>query len=70
MANAAGTVVWKADYDPFGKASVRVSTIENNLRLPGQYYDRETGLLYNYFRDYDSSTGRYVEADPIGLKGG
>jgi RHS repeat-associated protein len=38
--------------------------------LPGQYYDQETGLNYNYFRDYDPSTGRYVESDPIGLYGG
>ena len=70
MTNAAGAIVWKADYDPFGKASVRVYTIENNLRLPGQYYDRETGLHYNYFRDYDPGSGRYIEADPIGLAGG
>ncbi|HUW29649.1 MAG TPA: DUF5675 family protein [Sulfuriferula sp.] len=41
-----------------------------NLRFPGQYYDQETGLAYNYFRDYDPSTGRYMEADPIGLGGG
>lgn len=47
-----------------------VSTIENNLRLPGQYYDRETGLHYNYFRDYDPTTGRYIEADPIGFDAG
>ncbi len=41
-----------------------------NLRFPGQYYDQETNLSYNYFRDYEPSTGRYVESDPIGLRGG
>ena len=70
MTNQSGATVWKADYEPFGKAAVKVNTVENNLRFPGQYYDRETGLHYNYFRDYDPGTGRYVEADPIGLEGG
>jgi type VI secretion system secreted protein VgrG len=42
----------------------------DNLRFPGQYADAETGLSYNYFRDYDPSIGRYVESDPIGLEGG
>ena len=37
---------------------------------PGQYYDQETGLHYNYFRYYDPTTGRYVTPDPIGLEGG
>jgi len=41
-----------------------------NLRYPGQAYDVETGLHYNYFRDYEPGTGRYVESDSIGLKGG
>lgn len=40
------------------------------IRLPGQYYDQETGLHYNYFRYYDPSTGRYVTSDPVGLLGG
>lgn len=41
-----------------------------NLRYPGQYFDSESGLHYNYFRDYDPKTGRYIESDPIGQFGG
>ncbi|CAN7159770.1 DUF6531 domain-containing protein [Acidovorax sp. LjRoot74] len=41
-----------------------------NLRYPGQYFDKETGLHYNYFRTYAPGTGRYTQGDPIGLNGG
>ncbi|QNP61236.1 RHS repeat-associated core domain-containing protein [Paenacidovorax monticola] len=40
------------------------------LRYPGQQWDAETNLAYNLHRYYDASTGRYVQADPIGLEGG
>ena len=41
-----------------------------NLRYPGQYFDEEAGLNYNYFRSYQAATGRYTQPDPIGLAGG
>ncbi|MEN8128818.1 MAG: RHS repeat-associated core domain-containing protein [Pseudomonadota bacterium] len=63
-------IVWRGDQKPFGEVTVTVDTIENPLRFPGQYYDQETGLHYNYFRDYAPNTGRYIESDPIGLVGG
>ena len=63
-------VVWEASLTPFGTALISVNEFENNLRFPGQYFDRETGLTYNFFRSYDSRTGRFTESDLIGLKGG
>ncbi len=70
MTNSAGTVVWKALYEPFGKATVTTSTVTSNLRLPGMYADSETGLYYNWFRYYDPKIGGYISSDPIGLAGG
>ncbi|MCU7856950.1 MAG: RHS domain-containing protein, partial [Candidatus Thiodiazotropha sp. (ex Lucinoma borealis)] len=65
-----GRLVWQADYAPFGQIDIRTATITLNLRLPGQYEDRETGRYYNYLRTYHPETGRYLTADPIGLKAG
>jgi RHS repeat-associated protein len=71
MTNESGTVVWKADYKPFGEAVVDPSsTVVNSFRFPGQYYDSETGLHYNWNRYFDPNLGRYLTADPIGLQGG
>lgn len=70
------TVVWRWASDPFGKISPTEdpdgdgTSFTYNFRFPGQYYDDESGLHYNYFRTYDPSTGRYLESDPIGLSGG
>jgi RHS repeat-associated protein len=66
-----GAVVWSAKYSSFGEATVDPSsTITNNLRFPGQYFDEETGNHYNWTRYYDSKTGRYLSEDPIGINGG
>ncbi|OLU17147.1 sugar-binding protein [Pseudomonas sp. PA1(2017)] len=72
--NQAGEEIWRWASDAFGEGDA-VSAPNSglqaiNLRFAGQYYDGESGLHYNYFRDYDPETGRYVESDPIGLGGG
>ena len=54
-----------ADENPSG-----LGAFDLPLRLPGQYFDKETNLHYNYFRDYDPSLGRYVQSDPLGIEGG
>ncbi|MFZ0006946.1 MAG: RHS repeat-associated core domain-containing protein, partial [Steroidobacteraceae bacterium] len=69
------TLVWRWDTDPFGAAAPNedpagFGTFPYNLRFPGQYYQAETGLNQNYNRDYDPLVGRYVESDPLGLRGG
>jgi len=70
-----GIVVWRWDHDPYGNVKPNnnpggVGEFVYNLRFPGQYYDQETGLNYNYFRDYNPKIGRYIQVDPIGVKGG
>lgn len=76
LTDEAGATVWSATHDPFGEATVNEDpdgdgiAVTFNLRFPGQYYDGETGLHYNYYRYYDPSTGRYITSDPIGLNGG
>ncbi|MGD9953450.1 MAG: RHS repeat-associated core domain-containing protein [Burkholderiales bacterium] len=69
--------MWRWDQaEPFGSNPADEDPDANSvafdlpLRLPGQRYDKESGLHYNYFRDYDTGLGRYVQADPIGLDGG
>jgi RHS repeat-associated protein len=76
VADSTGTPVWKWDQaEPFGNTvpdenPSALGAFDLPLRLPGQYYDKETNLHYNYFRDYDPSLGIYKQSDPIGLEGG
>ena len=70
LINAAKAVVWDKYQTPFGETAISSGAKETNLRLPGQYYDFESGYHYNLMRDYDARTGRYLQSDPIGLAGG
>lgn len=71
ITNQNNQIVWQADYEDFGKATVIAKdNFQFNLRFAGQYYDNETGYHYNANRYYNPETGRYLTADPLGLSGG
>jgi RHS repeat-associated protein len=72
IADGSGNTVWSWAYqgNAWGEQAPTSSGYTYNMRFPGQYFDAETGLNYNVNRDYDSSTGRYVESDPMGLRAG
>ncbi|WP_321532127.1 RHS repeat-associated core domain-containing protein [uncultured Desulfuromonas sp.] len=72
LSDESGDIAWSAGYTAFGNATMDpiLSSIDNNLRFPGQYFDQETGLHYNYQRFYDPGNGRYTQVDPIGFWAG
>lgn len=77
MADASKKTVWRWDQDePFGDSRPNedpdgdAAEVSMPLRFAGQYFDEETGLSANGFRDYAPELGRYIESDPVGLIGG
>jgi RHS repeat-associated protein len=75
VVDANNAVRWRWMAEPFGTSGPDTNPsglgeFTFNLRMPGQYADAESGLFYNYSRNYDPTIGRYVQSDPIGLEGG
>lgn len=70
ITNANKAIVWKSQSSSYDSAVIQSSIGEFNLGFPGQYYDAESTLWYNWNRYYDATTGRYTQSDPIGLAGG
>ncbi|MEX7696128.1 RHS repeat domain-containing protein, partial [Enterobacter hormaechei] len=74
MTDSEGQVRWEGVNSAWGKllreSETQISGYSQNLRMQGQYLDRETGLHYNLFRYYDPDCGRFTQQDPIGLAGG
>ncbi len=70
LTNSTGAVSWAMESNAFGETTIKTQTTKNNLRFPGQYADSDIGLSQNYYRDYAPNLGRYIESDPIGLRGG
>ena len=70
MTNDRKEVVWRAANDAFGRTVLIDKFGGLNIGFPGQYHDKESGLVHNGYRDYVPSTGRYLQTDPSGLAGG
>ncbi|MEW6054853.1 MAG: RHS repeat-associated core domain-containing protein [Nitrospirota bacterium] len=66
MTNTSKTVIWKADYRPFGEEQTITGTIENNEKFVGKEKDKETGLYYFGARYMEPRIGRFAAVDPIG----
>jgi RHS repeat-associated protein len=69
-------IVWRWDTaEAFGATAPNqdpsgIGAFVFNQRFSGQIADVETGLLQNVNREYNAPWGRYIQSDPIGLKGG
>ncbi|MDX8255119.1 RHS repeat-associated core domain-containing protein [Acinetobacter pittii] len=70
LTNSVKAIVWKSQPASYDSAPIQSSIGDFNLGFPGQYYDVESNLWYNWNRYYDATLGRYTQADPIGLAGG
>ncbi len=64
MTDSARAIVWQARYQPFGEVHSITGPASLDRRFPGQWFQMETGLHYNWHRHYDPTTGRYVPLFP------
>ncbi|WP_167509588.1 RHS repeat-associated core domain-containing protein [Actinobacillus vicugnae] len=72
MTGSQGNIIWRGNYYAWGqlKPNRENHTAHQPFRLQNQYFDKETGLHYNFFRYYNPILGRFINQDPIGLAGG
>jgi RHS repeat-associated protein len=81
LINTTGTVVERYVYDPYGKITIldaqgvpktdpTYSSLGNGYTYTGRFLDRETGLHYFRYRNYDQSLGRFIGRDKIGYHDG
>ena len=70
MSDASKAIQWSAEYQPWDAVQSLSGPLTLDLRFPGQWFQLEAGLHYNWHRHYDPSLGRYTQPDPLGFVDG
>jgi RHS repeat-associated protein len=70
LVNAAGTVMNRYAYTPFGEREHTTESVQQPLQFMARERDAATGLYYVRARWYDPDLARFISEDPIGLEGG
>jgi RHS repeat-associated protein len=70
LSNAAGALAQTYTFDSFGKQTASSGSLTNSFQYTGRELDSETGLYFFKARYYDSSAGRFLNEDPLGLESG
>ncbi len=71
--DGSGAVTWSGGFEPFGSDYTAAQFYGIFQRLPGQLDDDawdDSWIYHNVNRWYEPGTGRYLQADPVGLGGG
>jgi RHS repeat-associated protein len=70
MTDVSKASVWSATWQPWGGVHAITGTATLSARFPGQWFQLEAGLHYNWHRHYDPTLGRYTQPDPLGFVDG
>ncbi len=70
MTTSTKASVWDAVWLPWGGIHAITGSASLDARFPGQWFQLETGLHYNWHRSYDPTIGRYTQPDPLGFVDG
>jgi RHS repeat-associated protein len=70
LTDSSGSVAKAYAYDAYGNILESPGTVNQPYTYTGRELDQETGLYYYRARYYDAARGRFLQKDPIGLRGG
>jgi YD repeat-containing protein len=65
LTDSTGATAKSYSYDSYGNMLESPGTVEQPYTYTGREFDTESGLYYYRARNYDPTTGRFLQEDPI-----